>query len=555
MTKFIKLISILPVLGLLFSCEQPGMELDIQMKALKIEEATIYVDGFLAKGAEAMAPSEEDPGDRLGIPFVNGFGRTLSIRFLDRSEETGLHFEDGEVQLKMQGDKQYAFFQISGTPLHSGSIPVSFDIYEDGEKLGTTTTKTIPVWAEGTTRPAREFIPTSEKPFVLLEGEVNWINQTEPTATAKNPQEFWYARMATPATTIKIQGTNVGCVVNLRYNSIIIANNAIRPHFTGESNKGTLTVFAPTPENLEQHPEAFTLKDGTLSSTWGEKDIFFHGTNSKPVSVGMWDETTPDVVVSGSRSRPQSSLSWTVSSAKPYGTYVHEPGIYKVYVKYVNTDDGVDIVQYFPKHPVTGEAGWVPFEFTVTENPIAPFVIDPGITTDTPDVPTYNADWEPTEEEPCKAVRAEVIFQNKTKIFKKGVKAGANAGVIRIWFATWKGSASSPVGYNFKARGNDNNGWFRGFYLPDIWPVAGNGSKFGGGTANKVSNKTVHFFDDSELNDKFFISFDEFNLDTNTQFNKAGTFTFIFSSEANSGQSNPKFEKGFNVPCTVFVEE
>ncbi|WP_455613072.1 hypothetical protein [Bacteroides congonensis] len=557
MNKITTLISILSIAGLFYSCEErPGMEYTIQAKHLSVQESTIYVDGFLAKGTPAFAGDENEPADRLGIPFVNGFGRKLSVKFIDRSSETGLTIEDGEVQLSYQGDKQYAYFPISGIPAQDGSVPVSFEIYEDGEKIGTTVTKTIPIWPAGTQRPAREFIPTSEKPFVLLGGEINWVNQSAPTTAAKNEQEFWYARMPNPSTQIKVSGSTYSCVANLRYNSIIIANNAIRPDFTGENNKGTLTVFVPTPENLEQYPEAFTLKNGSLSHVWGEKDIFFHGTNSKPISVGMWDESTPDLIVSGSRSRPLSSLSWTVSSVKPYGSYINEPGNYKIYVKYANTDAGNDIIQYFPKHPVTGEAGWVPFEFTITENPIPGFVADPGITTNTPDMPTYNADWEPTESDPVKAVRAELVFNHKTKVLTKGQKLGASAGSIRIWFATYKPEgATTPTGYNFKAHDDNKINWFRGFYTPDVVKIAGAGSKLGAGTANKITNQTVHFFEDPELNEKYFISYADFNADANTLLNKAGTFTFTFESLPNSGTASPKFEKGFTCPVNIIVQE
>lgn len=116
MNKITTLLSILFISGLFCSCEHPGMEYIIQEKGLNVQESTIYVDGFLAKGTPAFAGDENEPGDRLGIPFVNGFGRKLLVKFVDRSSETGLKIEDGEVQLSFQGDKQYAYFPISGTP-------------------------------------------------------------------------------------------------------------------------------------------------------------------------------------------------------------------------------------------------------------------------------------------------------------------------------------------------------------------------------------------------------------------------------------------------------
>lgn len=111
MNKITTLISILSIAGLFYSCEErPEMEYTIQAKHLSVQESTIYVDGFLAKGTPAFAGDENEPADRLGIPFVNGFGRKLSVKFIDRSSETGLTIEDGEVQLSYQGDKQYAYF-------------------------------------------------------------------------------------------------------------------------------------------------------------------------------------------------------------------------------------------------------------------------------------------------------------------------------------------------------------------------------------------------------------------------------------------------------------
>lgn len=548
---------ILTIFSIIFlhSCDQPGMEYIIQKKNLSVQESTIYVDGFLAKGTPAFEGDENNPADRLGIPFINGFSRKLTVEFLDRSAETGISIEGGEAVLADQGDKQYAYFNIKGTPSQSGLIPISFNLYENGEKIGQTITKTIPIWEEGTPRPPGELIPTSDKPFIFMGGEVNWVNQSEPTETAKKDQEYWYARMPNPTTSVSVSGSKISCVVNLRYNSIMIANNAVRPDFTGENNKGTLNVFYPTSENIAQYPEAFKLKDGTMSHVWGARDIFFHGTNSKPVSVGMWDPNTPDLTVSGNRTRPMSSLSWSVSSVKPYGSYIDQPGTYKIYVKYMNTDEGNDIIQYFPKHPVTGELGWVPFEFTITENPIPGFVANPNITTDTPNVPTYNANWEPTESEPIKAIRGELVYNNKTKILTKGVKLGASNGYIRLWFATLKTADSTePVGYNFKAH-PDGSGWFRGFYTPDIETLCGKGSKVGAGVANQLTNKVVHFFEDPAIDDKYFISYVDFNADANTTLFKCGTFTFIFDSPANSGTAYPKIEKGFTCPVTITVKD
>lgn len=135
MNKITALLSILFISSLFCSCEHPGIEYIVQEKGLNVQESTIYVDGFLAKGTPAFAGDENEPGDRLGIPFVNGFGRKLLVKFVDRSSETGLKIEDGEIQLSFQGDKQYAYFPISGTPTQDGTVPISFDILKTEKKL------------------------------------------------------------------------------------------------------------------------------------------------------------------------------------------------------------------------------------------------------------------------------------------------------------------------------------------------------------------------------------------------------------------------------------
>ena len=66
MNKITTLLSILFISGLFCSCEHPGMEYIIQEKGLNVQESTIYVDGFLAKGTPAFAGDENEPGDRLG---------------------------------------------------------------------------------------------------------------------------------------------------------------------------------------------------------------------------------------------------------------------------------------------------------------------------------------------------------------------------------------------------------------------------------------------------------------------------------------------------------
>ena len=82
MNKITTLLSILFISGLFCSCEHPGMEYIIQEKGLNVQESTIYVDGFLATGTPAFAGDENEPGDRLGIPFVNGWVPVKAYPFI-----------------------------------------------------------------------------------------------------------------------------------------------------------------------------------------------------------------------------------------------------------------------------------------------------------------------------------------------------------------------------------------------------------------------------------------------------------------------------------------
>ena len=81
MNKITALLSILFISSLFCSCEHPGIEYIVQEKGLNVQESTIYVDGFLAKGTPAFAGDENEPGDRLGIPFglVGNYSSSLSI--------------------------------------------------------------------------------------------------------------------------------------------------------------------------------------------------------------------------------------------------------------------------------------------------------------------------------------------------------------------------------------------------------------------------------------------------------------------------------------------
>lgn len=534
--QYIFLIGMIMV-GLFASCDQPGLELNIQPKKIYVEESTIYVDGFLAKGTPAHQGSENDPADKIGIPFVNGFGRTMTVEFLDQSAEYGFSILGGEVTLAFQGDKQYVYFSISGTPSKSGLIPIAFNVYENGKQIGQTSIKPIRVWNEGTTRPPRDLIPTDERPLIFIGAELNWVNQTPPTATATAKQVFWTAMKSHPSTSITVAGTTYGCVVNLRYNSIIIANNAIRPENVG-GNTGSITVFAPTAENLEQYPEAFRLKDGSLSHTWSPQNVFFHGTNSKPITVGMWDTNTPDLVVSGNRARPLSSLSWNINSTRPYGCLFAEGGTYKLYVKYINTDNGNDIVQYFPKHPVTGESGWVPYEFTIADNPVPGFVVD---------AQPFNPDWMPTAEQPVKAIRGELVLDNQPKTMTANQAVGNSYAYIRLWFATYKGTDVTPKTYSFKAKADA--GWTSGFENVAVEAIGGAGSLFGAGTAAKNTNESIHFFLDNTLNDQYFVSYADFWLNPSSKIVNSGTYSFNFNGVPGTGTSVIPY----NITCPVTV--
>lgn len=514
------------LLGFVTSCEQPGLELIIQAKKIDVQESTLYIDGFLAKGTPVHQDSEGDPADKIAVPFINGFGRTVTVEFLNKPEENGFTIQGGEVTLANQGDKQYVYFSMGGTPVKSGLIPIAFNVFENGVQIGQTSIKSIRVWDQGTPRPPRNMIPTDDRPFIFIDAELNWVNQTPPTPTATAGQVYWIAMKANPSTSVKISGTSYSCTVNIRYNSILIANNAIRPENVG-GNTGSITVFAPTAENLALYPDAFKLKNNSLSSVWDTKNIFFHGTNSKPITVGMWDPNTPDLVVSGNRTRPLSSLSWNISSTSPYGCLFAKGGVYKVYVKYVNTDNGNDIIQYFPKHPITGEPGWVPYEFSIANNPVPGFVVDAG--------QPYNSDWEPTIDKPIKAIRGELVMNDQSKTMTANQVVGNGYAYIRIWFATYKGTDTSPKTYSFKAKADA--GWTSGFENSVVQTIGGVGSILGAGTQAKNTNESTHFFLDTDLSNKYFVSYVDFWINNTSKIVNSGTYTFNFNAVPGTGTS------------------
>ena len=81
MNKITTLLSILFISGLFCSCEHPGMEYIIQEKGLNVQESTIYVDGFLAKGTPAFAGDEMNPvtawGFRSSMVLAGNYSSSL----------------------------------------------------------------------------------------------------------------------------------------------------------------------------------------------------------------------------------------------------------------------------------------------------------------------------------------------------------------------------------------------------------------------------------------------------------------------------------------------
>ena len=74
MNKITALLSILFISSLFCSCEHPGIEYIVQEKGLNVQESTIYVDGFLAKGTPAFAW-----GFRSSMGLAGNYSSSLSI--------------------------------------------------------------------------------------------------------------------------------------------------------------------------------------------------------------------------------------------------------------------------------------------------------------------------------------------------------------------------------------------------------------------------------------------------------------------------------------------
>ncbi len=503
------------------SCTRPEMEYTVQHKELIVEESLIYVDGFLKKGTPIYRSSSDDPtapSDRLAIPVTNGFGATLQFVFLDQSDKYGFKVIDSSCTFEYKGDKQYAFFEMEGTPGVEGAVPISFDMLDsEGNSLFGTITKTVNVWGESAVRPAPEFIPTAEKPFIFMGAELNFVNQDNP-----NNPAYLYAMKAVPSTSFKVSGINYNTSVNLRYNSIVISAAALAPEYSevisGSTTQNVLTILYPTVENLAEHPEWFTLSDGTVSSEWNPRDNFMHGKNSKPIAVGMYNPDAEPIISSGNYSRPFSSVTWNLtakSATNPLGTSFSSPGRFKIYIKYVNADAASDYIQYFPQHPGTGEHGWVPYEFEVKENPLPGFEFNQE----------YDApNWQPTADSPVMPIRAELVKNDKPFTLTAGTTVGSNSNVkIRIYYATYKADGVDECpGYKFKLKAE--TGYSSGYLKSEVERIGGTGAFLGGGTAQKITNESVHFFGDADLNDSYFLSYVDYNINQNTIFPTAGTY-------------------------------
>lgn len=83
MNKITALLSILFISSLFCSCEHPGMEYIIQEKGLNVQESTIYVDGFLAKGTPLLLVMKTNRVTawvfRSSTGLVGNYSSSLSI--------------------------------------------------------------------------------------------------------------------------------------------------------------------------------------------------------------------------------------------------------------------------------------------------------------------------------------------------------------------------------------------------------------------------------------------------------------------------------------------
>lgn len=508
------------------SCSQIETEYSIDPKKTRMKEELCYVDGFLVK--DTPIPDT----DIIAVAITNGFGRNLRFEFNDYSDKYGFKVVGGIFTSENIGEVQYAKFAMEGTPSITGNVPITYQVYEgdSDESLFGTLSSNIYVWEAGTTRPPKELIPTAEKPFIFIKGEILWNNMyPEQNGT----QRFMYNREGfLGVNNFTVNGINYGMPNTvIQYNSIWSKQKVISPEVKLETVNGkqqwVMSCLYPTSKNLSEHPEWFTLKDGTLSTEWGTGDRFMHGSTAKAVTSSIYDENAVDITNGTYSCRPFSTFSWSMinwNANNPLGSYISKPGTYKIYVKYINKDASYNVADYLPKHPETGEAGWVPYEFTIS--PAQNFVFDPSLDA---------TDWEPTADEPIKAIRAELVEKvgEMTPFSPKAGEVFINK-IIRVWFVTYKDVATSwPTTYNFKpvsftvaghgvAYGGDTN---------KIKALAGEGSKISAGIGVKPTNTVVKYFADELLNEKYALSYDELTTNNNTKLVNPGEYRFEFEIE------------------------
>ena len=186
----------------------------------------------------------------------------------------------------------------------------------------------------------------------------------------------------------------------------------------------------------------------------------------------------------------------------------------------------------------------MPIEFEVKENPNPPFETDPELDA---------ADWEPTADQPVKAVRAEVIRNEEPYIFTAGTKVTTNVK-LRIWFASLKEGTSSIEERTANFKLCQDAGYTSGFKNEEVAETAGAGALFGGGTNSKKTTDVIHSFADSDLDSKYYMSYVDYNVNSNSIFPTAGTFDLTGYIFANSGDSSPYIPYDLTFPVRVTVE-
>lgn len=551
------------------SCDQLKQEYEVSAKQSVVKEADCFVEGFLQVGV----PIEDD--DMLVIPVANGLGKTYEFRFQDNSAVTGISVEDAEYTLEPTAKTQYLRFKLSGKPLNEGVVPISYEVFEHGVSQFYILKASVSVWSAGAQRPARGQIPTLEKPFVFLRADITWPNQST---------LFWYANPESdisevlPAASkyafVK-EGVNYTMLVNIRYNSILNLEKALTVDYTNyevPNTNGVLksqdvpTQLLPTAENLAAHPEWFTRRDGQVSAVWHEGDRLKFGVGVKPVLIGYYDSAAALVVSGTQNAFPHSSLSWNVNDTganNPLGTLVTQPGDYLVWAKFVNNDVTVDIAQYLPGHPGTGEAGWVPIEFTVTEK-VVPQEPDPDENTSANpaafelDATLDNPDWRPDTSPFVRVIRGEFLSRDAGNNtireyyrFTPDVQLTA-ARTFRIWFVSKRGETIS--GPNFKLK-QVSGSYDAGFENADVVAKFGTGSVLKGGTSNNRYDYNTAVFADGSLETEYSLSYVDLNLANGCVLKSGTTDTPMTFHVDGSAGNNPPLPYNLQGPIMVRFAE